>query len=149
MPVSLPDKGFIVKLVYFGTFLDFAIPCSQPHRTSFLSDSFLLFHQIDNRVFGPFVHFGGMGIFIPQYISCKFNHSTLHPKAYPKERDLLLTSIPGSKYFPVNAPVSESRSHNNPMLFCKDIIYIILGDLFRMNTGYFYFAPVGSSCMAQ
>ena len=110
--MTLDDVLAAVCRIGLRSFLEGARIASQTHRASFLGNSLLLLHQVDDRMRGA-GHFGRVGVFVAQHVTGELDHAALHAETDAEKRDFLFAGVPYGQYFALDAPVSEPRSHQN------------------------------------
>ena len=148
--VSLLDLLFpTVCLTGTAAFLQFAAVGSQPHRSPFLRNSFLPFHQVNHRICCRTVQFRTVGILKSQHIPCKFDDHHLHAEADAKRGDVVGAAIFRRKQLAFRAPAPEARTDHDASHAVQPATDVVFRQVFAVDENRLHLPSVICSCMGK
>ena len=106
-----------------------------------------LLDQVDDRVGGERIQFGGVGLGQPNLIAAVFDDRQLHAQTDAKERDIIFPGVGNGVDFALNAPFTESARDKNPVAFFKQISRVTGLQVFGADITQLHLGLIGNAAM--
>lgn len=155
MSMSFDNILLAIYLVYFCFWFQYCRIITQSHCSSFGSNSFLIFDQINNRNRSLFIKLCRMCILESTDMSRKCNNHNLHSKTDTKIWDSIPSSIISNIDHAFYSPATKSPRNENTMnmLFIKKLFEhrfpILVFKFLSIQSMNIHFCLIKCSCMLQ
>ena len=116
VPVPLFYFFTLIKSVCLGSFIQDTGICAEAESSSNIFHTYLVRHDMDDRMGGIGIQFSTVGIVETDNIPRKFNDSKLHAKAETKERNLMGSCIADGGNLPVDPAAAKSSPNSSSAL---------------------------------
>ena len=136
--MALADPAFAVQFFEYRIWLQATGISTQAHRASFIDDTGLFFHDINNRIGRVFIKLAGMGRFQTADIARIFHDCNLHPETNAQKRYILFPGILTSRDLTLYAPVTKAARYQNAVCMPQNIPRIERSDLFTLDPSNVY-----------
>ena len=120
MPMSLYTAITTIDLCNYTTFLQYCLIRSQPHRSTFVANMFLVWHNVNDRVGSIWINLCTMCIPYVADISCILYDSQLHSITDAQKRYQMSPSILDSIDHTLCSPCTKTSRHHK----CSDMMLI-------------------------
>ena len=127
-------NGFlVVQLVCLGRFIQDTGVGTKAQRTADIFYSVLIRHQGNDRMGRIGIQLDAVCVVHAAYVTGKFHNGKLHAQAQAQEGDLVLAGVLDGAEFAVNAPVAETARYQDALDATKDLIHVVVVELFRIH----------------
>ena len=127
----------------------FAIVCSQTHRSAHLGDAFLFLHQVDDGVRRVCRHLTAVGIRIAQHIPGKLYRHHLHAQTDAKGRNIVRPGVLCGYQFSLNAPLTETGTDDDACHSLQLRGYIVRSHSLAVDEMQSHFHIIIYTCQVQ
>ena len=151
MTMALANHLLPIGSKGIGILLHLARICPQAHGAALVLHVYLRSHQIDDRILGLGVKLSAVGTIHAADMAGKLDNGTLHAKAQPQERQLVLTGILDCLDLALNTAVTKAARHQDALAACKLLIHIHIGilQLFGVHPVNFHSSIIINPCMMK